>query len=129
MSKYVLTVRVYHTLEGRGYKLNCKICSAPFLPLPPNVSETSPKAKVFPYLIESKPSKYRHWECDKCGEKCDEPLSPKVQIPNDKWVYKCSECGGILYHVGRKLYHSRCYEDSHLVCTFMAQELIVSEKV
>jgi len=53
MARYTLTKRVYNTLIGRGYKLECKICECPL-----EIDD----------CVESKPSKYRkrkfyHCEC------------------------------------------------------------------
>lgn len=89
------------------------MCHAPFIHLTPDIDENSPEANQFPYLIESKPSKYRHWECDKCGKRYEDPPNQKVQIATNECVFKCPDCNGTLYHMGRKLYHSQCYEDSH----------------
>lgn len=68
--------------------------------------------------VESKPSKYHHWECEKCGERMDDKPDKKTRIAPDNWVYihkkyGDEECGGIIYNIGRKFYHIECYDGMH----------------
>ena len=119
-SRYILTPRVYSTLEGRGYKLICrrKTCELPLDKLTPksrNETEADYERRKENCTIESKPSKYHHWECDKCGKKMDEKPTQHIRVieqAREHWFYVCS-CGGIIYDIGRKFYHAKCYDDMH----------------
>ncbi len=97
MSKYTLTRRVYNTMVGRGYNLVCKICDMPL---------------EIMQEVESKPSKYRKWNCDQCGYSSEDKPDKRSRI-GEYWYLQCPECGGIVYCIGRKFYHSTCYEDAH----------------
>jgi len=94
---YVLTKRTYDTMIGRGYNLTCKICG---------------EALEIGDLVESKPSKYRHWECFNCKEQFNFKPQKNLHI-GEYWYYRCPQCGGVAYCIGRKFYHSSCYEGSH----------------
>jgi len=93
---------------GRGYKLVCKVCNVPLQ-----------KGD----LIESKPSKYQNWECDRCQviskSGISRPFStkrkPKARVPTtmERSLPKCWRCGGPMHYVGRKFYHGDCYDSLH----------------
>lgn len=111
MSRYVLTKRLYNTMTGRGYKLVCRICKVPLQ-----------KGD----LIESKPSKYQNWECDRCqvttksgkSKAFSTKTKPKARVPmplERKGLPKCWRCGGPMHYVGRKFYHADCYDDMHVL--------------
>lgn len=120
MPRYILSRRVFNTLSGRGYKLICKICGFAFkiarcpkcgkydivwddaekINFRCNDCEFVDDACNMDGCVESKPSKYRLWRCEKCGEK----YSRKQEM--------CVECGGRIYTSGRKFYHCKCYDDS-----------------
>ena len=123
MTRYLLKKRVYNTLIGRRYKLICKICNFPFKIIScPNCKsqnidwvDKNLKEKVkcsnceliidaceLDGCVESKPCKYRLWQC----ENCDMKYSRKQE--------KCLKCGGIVYTIGRKFYHCKCYENSFI---------------
>lgn len=116
MSKYRLTQRVYHTMQGRGYRLVCKKCNNPLLPAPLRPLDHK-AAKIWDksteWDIESKPSKYRKWICEKCEYEIYE-VPKKSKLVGNRWFYSCPKCNGIMYNVGRKLYHSDCYENLHI---------------
>ena len=98
MKSYVLTRKVYNMMVGRGYNLICKICRMAL--------ETGDE-------VESKSSKYRKWQCDKCGFTSKNKPKKKKRI-GEVWYIECPVCQGIVYSVGRKFYHKRCYNDSHI---------------
>ena len=106
MSRYKLTKRVIDTMVGRGYNLVCKIC------------EISLKQGD---IIESKPSKYPRWKCEKCGNITNERPTKRIMVRGN-WFFVCRKyngekgriCGGIVFNYGRKFYHAECYDKSHL---------------
>lgn len=120
MARYILTKRVYNTLLGRGYKLVCKICgfNLEIAKCPKcrsqnvvwadklkqqfkcNKCDFKDDACNLNGCIESKPSKYRIWQCESCKEK----YSRKQE--------RCPKCKGKVYTFGRKFYHCSCYDDS-----------------
>ena len=88
MARYLLSVRIYNTLVGRGYKLVCRRqrCNLPLEKMTPEKrmeKETVKEyeARQLESTVESKPSKYHHWECDKCGERIGyKPKSVRVCV-------------------------------------------------
>ena len=120
MARYLLSVRIYNTLVGRGYKLVCRRqqCNLPLDKMTPekqmeNETVEEYEARKLESTVESKPSKYHHWECDKCGERLG--YKPKSVRVRNTWVYLHEEngCGGRIYNIGRKFYHASCYDETH----------------
>lgn len=120
MARYLLTPRIYNTLVGRGYKLVCRRqrCNLPLDKLSPekpmpNETDEAYEARVLESTVESKPSKYHHWECDRCGERLG--YKPKSVRVRNTWVYihEENDCGGRIFNIGRKFYHASCYDETH----------------
>lgn len=96
MSRYILTKRIYSTLVGRGFHLVCKRCDCPL-----QVDDE----------IESKHSKYLRWECINCG-RISQRQAKRGYI-RGIWTLVCRICSGRVYIIGRKFYHSHCYDEMH----------------
>lgn len=112
---YLLTRRTYNTLQGRGYKLVCKICgdNLEFITAQrPDETDKEYQERKNKSMIESKPSTYHKWKCDNCKVVLHDKPERNSMLGN-RWYYTCPDCGGVVYHVGRKFYHEICYEASH----------------
>ena len=117
-------------MVGRGYKLVCRKCDIDLKKLTKRLigeSDDEYKARRRNCTVESKPSKYHHWECDKCGERMDGKPDSKTMVSPDNWVYIHDrhdgvECGGVIFNIGRKFYHLDCYEGMHYGSLVVAWE-------